>query len=209
MWPFLILIKIVRIGLIPIGNRLVCGAHMKLSKKGEYALRSLIDLAMAHAMGRELVPLSALAEAQRIPAGFLEQILLQLKREGLLKSTRGKYGGYALAVPASKIKMGDIVRMVDGPLAPIRCASQTAYAPCSCPDEDHCGLRLLMLDVRQAISNVMDRYSLEQAAEVTLGKLRASGMEPLVVNIIRHMPLSERDKEMKLPPITESLDYVI
>lgn len=182
---------------------------MKLSKKGEYALRSLIDLAMAHAMGRELIPLSALAEAQKIPAGFLEQILLQLKREGLLKSTRGKYGGYALAVPASKIKMGDIVRLVDGPLAPIRCASQTSYAPCSCPDEDHCGLRMLMLDVRQAISNVMDRYSLEQAAEVTLGKLRASGMEPLVVSIIRHMPLSERDKEMKLPPITDSLNYVI
>ncbi|MEI8038035.1 MAG: Rrf2 family transcriptional regulator [Verrucomicrobiota bacterium] len=183
---------------------------MKISKRGEYAMRSLIDLAMAHAMGRGVVPLSALAECQNIPASFLEQILMQLKREGILKSTRGKYGGYALAKPAKEILMGDLVRLIDGPLAPIACASQSAYAPCSCPDEEHCGLRLLMVDVRQSISNVMDKSSLEQVAAVALTKLQADGLEPDVVHQIRHMSLVERAKKMKkfVPQVMET-DFVI
>ena len=170
---------------------------MKISKRGEYAMRSLIDLAMAHAVGRDLVPLSALAVSQNIPGSFLEQILMQLKRGGILKSVRGKYGGYFLAKPARSIIMGDLVRMIDGPLAPIACASQSAYARCTCPDEAHCGLRLLMLDVQQSISNVMDKYTLEQVANVTLTKLQADGLEPEVVNQIRHMSLAERAKEIK------------
>lgn len=183
---------------------------MKISKRGEYAMRSLIDLAMAHAVGRGVVPLSALAECQNIPASFLEQILMQLKREGILKSTRGKYGGYALAKPAKEIIMGDLVRMIDGPLAPIACASLSAYESCTCPDEAHCGLRLLMVDVRQSISNVMDKYSLEQVSSVALAKLQADGLEPNVVHQIRHMSLAERAKKMQkyVPPVIES-DFVI
>ncbi|MDP3850483.1 MAG: Rrf2 family transcriptional regulator [Luteolibacter sp.] len=183
---------------------------MKISKRGEYAMRSLIDLAMACAVGRDLVPLSALAESQNIPGSFLEQILMQLKRAGILKSTRGKYGGYALAKPAKEIIMGDLVRLIDGPLAPIACASQTAYAPCSCPDEAHCGLRLLMVDVRQSISNVMDKYSLEQVANVTLTKLQEAGLEPEVVHQIRHMSLEQRAKKIKkfIPPQAEP-DFMI
>ena len=133
---------------------------------------SLIDLAMAHAMDRGGVPLSTLAETQNIPAAFLEQILVQLKREGILKSVRGKYGGYSLAKPAKEIMMGDLVRLIDGPLAPIGCASQSAYTRCTCPDKAHCGLRLLMIDVRQAISNVMDKYSLERVARLRCGRHR-------------------------------------
>src|SRR5689334_4823883 len=123
---------------------------MRLSKRGEYALRALLDLTMAHALDRSLVPLTALAEAQRIPATFLEQILIDLRQAGYLSSTRGKYGGCSLAKPADQIMIGDLVRFLDGPLAPIGCASVTAYERCSCPDEEHCGLRLIMMDVRNA-----------------------------------------------------------
>ncbi|MCX6982750.1 MAG: Rrf2 family transcriptional regulator [Verrucomicrobia bacterium] len=174
---------------------------MKLSKKGEYALRALLDLTMAQALDRALVPLSALAEAQKMPATFLEQILAELRHAGFLSSTRGKYGGYSLARPASKIHIGEIVRLIDGPLAPIGCASVTAYERCSCPDEAHCGLRLIMMDVRNAISNVLDRYTLAQLAEVTLQHLRRDGLVPKVVELVRHLDLSTRAKvAAKTPP---------
>ncbi|GDX11660.1 hypothetical protein LBMAG57_34320 [Verrucomicrobiota bacterium] len=174
---------------------------MKLSKKGEYALRALLDLTMAQALDRALVPLSALAEAQKMPATFLEQILAELRHAGFLSSTRGKYGGYSLARPASKIHIGEIVRLIDGPLAPIGCASVTAYERCSCPDEQHCGLRLIMMDVRNAISNVLDRYTLAQLAEVTLQHLRRDGLVPKVVELVRHLDLSTRAKvAAKTPP---------
>ncbi|WP_345785725.1 Rrf2 family transcriptional regulator [Pelagicoccus sp. SDUM812002] len=75
------------------------------------------------------------------------------------------------------MEIGDLVRTLDGPLAPIRCASQTAYERCSCPDEVHCGLRMLMIDVRNAVSNILDRYSLQNVVEVTLRKIRRSGAD--------------------------------
>jgi hypothetical protein len=74
------------------------------------------------------------------------------------------------------ITMGQVVRLIDGPLAPIGCVSQTAYEPCSCPDEVHCGLRMLMLDVRNAIAGILDRYSLADVVEVTLRKMRRDGV---------------------------------
>jgi len=167
---------------------------MKLSKKGEYALRALLDLAMAHALDRVLVPLSALAEAQKMPATFLEQILIELRQAGILTSTRGKYGGYSLARPADDIMIGEIVRLIDGPLAPIGCVSHTAYERCACPDEAHCGLRLIMMDVRNSIANVLDRYSLAHLADITLQKLKKDGMLPPVVQLIRHVSLAARPK---------------
>ena len=178
---------------------------MKHSKKGAYALRALLDLTMAQALDRTLVPLSALAEAQRMPATFLEQILAELRHAGILSSTRGKYGGYSLARPASEIYIGEIVRQIDGPLAPIGCASVTAYERCSCPDEEHCGLRLIMMDVRNAISNVLDRYTLAQLAEVTLQHLRRDGLVPKVVELVRHLDLTTRAKvaAKKPPELTE------
>lgn len=178
---------------------------MKLSKKGEYALRALLDLAMAHGLDRALVPLSALAEAQKMPATFLEQILIELRQAGILTSTRGKYGGYSLARPADDIMIGEIVRLIDGPLAPIGCVSHTSYERCACPDEEHCGLRLIMTDVRNAIANVLDRYSLAHLAEVTLQKLKRDGLMPPVVQLIRHVALSDRPKTItaKQTPIYE------
>ena len=167
---------------------------MKLSKRGEYALRAMLDLTMAHGLDRPLVPLTALAEAQRMPATFLEQILIDLRQAGFLTSTRGKYGGYSLARPPEEILIGDLVRHIDGALAPIGCASVTAYQRCSCPDEEHCGLRLLMVDVRNAIAGILDRYSLKQLAEVTLQRLRRDGLLPTVVELIRYSPLALRSK---------------
>ncbi len=145
---------------------------MKLSKKGEYALRALIDLGIAAEVGRSLVQVSELAEKERIPVKFLEQIMQLLKEEGFVESQRGKFGGYRLARPSAKITVGSVVRVIDGPLAPIGCVSHTAYEKCSCPDEVHCGLRMLMLDVRNAIAGILDRYSLADVVEVTLRKMR-------------------------------------
>lgn len=145
---------------------------MKLSKKGEYALRSLINLGIAAEVGRRLVQASELAESDQLPVKFLEQILQELKDAKLVESHRGKFGGYRLAVPAREVTIGSVVRLIDGPLAPIGCVSQTAYEKCTCPDETHCGLRMLMLDVRNAIAGILDRYTLADIVEVTLRKMR-------------------------------------
>lgn len=145
---------------------------MKLSKKGEYALRSLINLGIAAEVGRSLVQVAELAESEQLPIKFLEQIMQALKAAGFVESVRGKFGGYRLAKPAGKITIGEVVRIIDGPLAPIGCVSQTAYEKCTCPDEAHCGLRMLMLDVRNAIAGILDRYTLADVVEVTLRKLR-------------------------------------
>jgi Rrf2 family protein len=145
---------------------------MKLSKKGEYALRSLINLGIAAEVKRDLVQVSELAESEQLPVKFLEQIFQTLKEAGIVVSQRGKFGGYRLGRPAKKIFIGEVVRLIDGPLAPIGCVSQTAYEPCTCPDEAHCGLRMLMVDVRNAIANILDRYTLADVVEITLRKMR-------------------------------------
>ena len=145
---------------------------MRLSKRGEYALRALIDLGIAQELGRPMLPIRELAAKEKLPVKFLEQILTQLKAGGYVESTRGKFGGYSLSKPMTRIKFGAVIRLIDGPLAPIQCVSQTAYARCSCPDETHCGLRMLMLDVRNAIARILDRYSLAEIVEITLRKLR-------------------------------------
>ena len=145
---------------------------MKLSKRGEYALRSLINLGIAAEVGRKLVQVSELADTEQLPVKFLEQIMSALKDAKLVTSARGKFGGYRLAKPAKAITIGSVVRLIDGPLAPIGCVSQTAYEKCTCPDEAHCGLRMLMLDVRNAIAGILDRYTLADVVEVTLRKLR-------------------------------------
>jgi Rrf2 family protein len=149
---------------------------MKLTKRGEYALRALIDLAIAPQAGRQMLSQKEIAAKENIPLPFLEQIFLQLREAGLVDGKRGKGGGFFLAKPANNITLAEVVRLIDGPLAPISCASMTAYAKCGCPDEAHCGLRMIMLDVRNSISNILDRYTLAQVAEVTIRKLRQHGL---------------------------------
>jgi len=150
---------------------------MKVTKRGEYALRALIDLATAREAGRDLLPLKEIAAREHIPLPFLEQIFAQLREAGIVDGKRGKHGGFFLARPADNIFIGEIVRLIDGPLAPIGCVSQTAYKKCSCPDEDHCGLRLLMLDVRNAIADILDRHSLAEVVHVAIAKLRRDGID--------------------------------
>ena len=132
---------------------------MHLSKRGEYGLRAMISLAGATSEAHRLT-INEIAENENIPAKFLEQILLALKNAGLLQSKMGAGGGYYLAHPAEDITLGQIKRVLDGPIAPIRCVSQMAYEPCGCPDEERCGLRLVMKDVRDAISDILDNTSL-------------------------------------------------
>jgi Rrf2 family protein len=151
---------------------------MHLSKKSEYALRALINLGIAAQMGRAAVPGAELAETNRLPLKFVERILQELRDAGVVETYRGKNGGYALTPSGTNIKMGDIVRLMDGRLAPIGCASEHAYQKCSCPDEAHCGLRMVMIDVRNAIANILDRYTLAQVVEVTVRKMRQSGVVP-------------------------------
>ncbi len=136
---------------------------MRLSKRGEYGLRAMIDLA-AWDHGGAVVQIKDIAERQQIPSKFLEQILLTLKNAGLLRSKMGMGGGYYLAKPADQINLGQIVRILDGPLAPVRCVSQMAYEPCGCPDEDTCGLKLVMSEVRNAIADILDHTSLADVA---------------------------------------------
>jgi Rrf2 family protein len=150
---------------------------MKLSKRGEYGLRAMIDLAIAQELGRDLIQLKELSESEKIPPKFLEQIMMMLRQGKFVETARGKYGGHRLARRSDQITMGQLVRHLDGPLAPINCVSQTAYERCSCPDEAHCGLRMLMLDVRNAIANILDRYTLANVVEVTLRKMRSSNYQ--------------------------------
>jgi Rrf2 family protein len=145
---------------------------MNLSKKSEYALRALIDLGIAQELGRPMLQVAELAGKEQLPVKFLEQILTQLRLAGYVETKRGKLGGYSLAKPASRIKLGAIIRLLDGPLAPIACVSQTGYRRCTCPDEAHCGLRMLMLDVRNALARILDRSTLAQIVEITLRKMR-------------------------------------
>ncbi|MSU46763.1 MAG: Rrf2 family transcriptional regulator [Lacunisphaera sp.] len=148
---------------------------MRLSKRGEYALRSLINLGIATKVGRSLVRVTELAKAEDMPVKFLEQVMQQLREAGYVESERGKHGGYRLTKPATKITIGQVVRLIDGPLAPVGCVSQAAYEKCSCPDETHCGLRMLMLDVRNAIAAILDCYTLADVVEVTTRKMVTNG----------------------------------
>ena len=149
---------------------------MRISKRGEYALRAMIDLGVAQELGSPLLQIGELAKRENLPVKFLEAILVQLKELGYLESKRGKRGGYLLAQPMGSIRIGDVIRKLEGPLAPIACVSQNFYERCSCPDETHCGLRMLMLDVRNAIADILDRHTLAQVVEITLRKLKRDGV---------------------------------
>jgi Rrf2 family protein len=112
----------------------------------------------------ELILVADIAKSRKVPKKFLELILLDLKRRGLLYARRGKSGGYCLARPANKITFGEIVRITDGPLAPLACASITAYRRCDdCEDEKACAIRRIMRSVRYATAEVLDNATLADA----------------------------------------------
>jgi Rrf2 family protein len=150
---------------------------VKLTKKGEYGLRTLIQLGIAAKLGRDVVSVSELAESENLPYKFIENILQELRKDGYVESKRGKDGGCRLAKPMKEITIGEVVRLIDGRLAPIGCASETDYEKCTCPDEVHCGLRMLMIDVRNAIAQILDRYTLDDVVSVTLRKMQRDGVD--------------------------------
>ena len=132
-----------------------------LSRKSKYAIKAL--LALAEHRREAPMRIADLAREQQIPPKFLELILLELRNQGILRSRKGKGGGYLLARDPGAIYLGQIVRMFDGPLAPVPCASQTAYVPCSdCRNEAVCGVHLAMKKVRDATAKILDGTSLAQ-----------------------------------------------
>jgi len=132
-----------------------------LTKKAKYGLKALVHLAGVESGKTSLV--AEIAEANQIPKKFLDAILADLRNAGFVHSKKGKGGGYMLARPASDIAVGDLIRTLDGPLAPIPCASMKGYRRCDdCEDERRCEVRLMMLRAREAIVGVFDQTTLEQ-----------------------------------------------
>ena len=127
---------------------------MKLSQRGEYALRALLVLGMNH--GPEVVRIRDIAQQQNIPRRFLEQILNDLKSAGFVQSRRGVAGGYRLQRDPAEISLADIIRHLEGPLAPVGCVSVNYYQRCSCPDEAKCAIRSVMQEVRDAIVSALE-----------------------------------------------------
>jgi Rrf2 family protein len=135
---------------------------MRLSRRSEYGLRALTDL-VRHT-GDGPIALATLAERERLPVKFLEQIMASLKHAGIVRTTLGAHGGYAMAVDPASVSLGRIIRLLDGALAPVGCVSLRYYEPGSCPDEATCALRDTMIDVRDAILGVLDQQTLADLA---------------------------------------------
>ena len=144
---------------------------MKLSLRGEYALRALIVLGQNYGSG--VTRIHTISEQQNIPQGFLAQILNDLKSGHFVESRRGVAGGYRLARPPSEITLAPVIRHIEGALAPVSCVSEKFYKPCSCPNEAQCAVRSVMAEVRNAILDVVDHVSIADLCE-RQNKLRAA-----------------------------------
>lgn len=130
-----------------------------LSQRAKYAIRAMQELAKLNLA--QTLQATELAERIKAPLHFLEGILLELRREGLLESRRGRSGGYRLNRPADMISIADLIRLIDGPLALTTCASRTAYARCEdCPTPDDCQLRTILLAARDAVARVLEDSTL-------------------------------------------------
>lgn len=138
---------------------------MKLSLRGEYALRALVVLGINYQPGDSVIRIQAISEQQNIPKRFLEQILNELKAIGIVESKRGLAGGYRLRMPPEQITLALVIRHIEGPLAPVSCVSERFYEKCSCPDESKCGIRSVMKEVRDAIVKVLEGVTVAQLCE--------------------------------------------
>jgi Rrf2 family protein len=146
----------------PEGRRCWHNAAVRLSRRSEYGLRALVDLIRHEGAGP--ISLGSLAQRNNLPPKFLEQIMAKLKSAGIVRTTLGAHGGYAMAEPPSAVSVGRVIRLLDGALAPLPCVSLRFYGRCSCPDEATCALRDIMLDVRDNILAVLDRETLAELA---------------------------------------------
>ena len=149
---------------------------MKLSLRGEYALRALIVLGVSY--DEPVVRIQTISKLQNIPKRFLEQILNELKAAGIVESRRGVAGGYRLRLPPDKITLAEVIRYIEGPLAPVSCVSERYYERCSCPDENNCGIRSVMKEVRDAIVKILESVTLAQLCE-RVRKLQGEHASPL------------------------------
>ena len=131
-----------------------------LTKKGKYGLKALVHLSQMP--DGQLAFVNDIARSNSIPKKFLDAILGELRNAGFVQSRKGKDGGYRLSRSAAEIKIGHVIRVLDGPLAPIACASRTQYQRCEDCDEATCQVRQMMLEVRQAVATVLDNRSLAQ-----------------------------------------------
>ena len=131
---------------------------MRISKKAEYALRALVTMARQKKSWR----IEELSARENIPVKYLEQILLALRHAGILTSKRGVGGGYALLQPASKISVGEIIRILDGPLAPVPCAVAGTSERCTCPDPRNCPVRIVMTEVTRDLTAALDERTIEE-----------------------------------------------
>lgn len=134
-----------------------------LTNKGKYGLKAMVHLAGLAA--GETAQIAEIAQRNNISRKFLDAILLDLRNAGLLRSKKGPGGGYALAQPAGTIKVGAVIRALEGPIAPIACASRSAFRPCQdCGDVEGCVVRALMSEVRDAMAAVLDSTSIADLA---------------------------------------------
>ena len=151
---------------------------MKLSLRGEYALRALLVLGLDYLEDDSVVRIQEISKRQNIPKRFLEQILNDLKSAGILQSKRGVAGGYRLKVPPDRVTLAEVIRYIEGPLAPVSCVSARYYERCSCPDEEKCGIRSVMKEVRDAIVKILENVTLAQLCE-RVRKLQGEHASPL------------------------------
>jgi Rrf2 family protein len=138
---------------------------MKLSVRGEYALRALIVLGLDYLEDDSVVRIQEISKRQNIPKRFLEQILNDLKSGGILESRRGVSGGYRLKLQPERITLAQVIRHIEGPLAPVSCVSERFYEKCSCPDENKCAIRSVMKEVRDAIVKILEDVTVAQLCE--------------------------------------------
>jgi Rrf2 family protein len=136
---------------------------MKLSLRGEYALRALVVLGLNY--DQRVLRIQTISEQQNIPKRFLEQILNDLKSAGIVESRRGVAGGYRLSKPPEQISLALVVRHIEGPLAPVGCVSEKFYSKCSCPDESKCGIRSIMKEVRDAIAKILEGVTVAELCQ--------------------------------------------
>jgi Rrf2 family cysteine metabolism transcriptional repressor len=136
---------------------------VKLSLRGEYALRALLVLG-SHYDDR-VVSIGTISAEQNIPKRFLEQILTDLKSAGLVESKRGVAGGYRLAKSPHDIPLSSVVRHIEGALAPISCVSERFYEKCSCPDESRCAIRSVMKEIRDAVVKIAEKVTIAEVCE--------------------------------------------
>jgi Rrf2 family cysteine metabolism transcriptional repressor len=134
-----------------------------LSNRAKYATRALVELTKHYDKGP--VSIQEIGDRQNIPVKFLEQILFTLKMVGFVRSKKGPGGGYYLAKPPKEVILGQVVRALDGPIAPISCVSVYGYQECGCPNPETCGLKEVFREARDAIAGVLDSTSFEDIAE--------------------------------------------